>query len=451
MSKKSKTLLPSPNCADAYTDKLKSSQQSKDSKHSLTLSQAVNHPYFLPTHDASDKYHKAVEVYEMGASIQNLADYYKITRQAMWKILKRRNCKFRDNLRYGEVNHFYRGTLASDKAQNQLEQAITEGKIVRQTICEECGKSGTFKNGRTMIQAHHPDYSKPLEVMWLCQKCHHQWHKKFTAKEVIITESCLQQGSRNCASPSAKPDEERARTTTVTSGLKLLPLSKPSSPIGCCLRTLLASSVWYSPIVRLEWQAKSIYSVVRMTKSAITTPSAEESSETSDKQGMKQFGLLYQLAPSARPTDETECGLLPTAQGRDWKGACGTPATGSEIDLPAKIAMLPSPQTMDAIGMTREVTLRAGSPRIKSNQGIDGQAGLRDVVAMCPTPRASDYKGASNQIVSKGRNPETNSLMDCVEQPPTGKRTGMKLQPAFVEWMQGYPIGWTDLKHSETP
>jgi DNA (cytosine-5)-methyltransferase 1 len=28
---------------------------------------------------------------------------------------------------------------------------------------------------------------------------------------------------------------------------------------------------------------------------------------------------------------------------------------------------------------------------------------------------------------------------------------GLKLQPAFVEWMQGYPIGYTDLKPSVTP
>jgi hypothetical protein len=26
-----------------------------------------------------------------------------------------------------------------------------------------------------------------------------------------------------------------------------------------------------------------------------------------------------------------------------------------------------------------------------------------------------------------------------------------KLNPEFVEWLMGYPIGWTDLDHSETP
>ena len=32
-----------------------------------------------------------------------------------------------------------------------------------------------------------------------------------------------------------------------------------------------------------------------------------------------------------------------------------------------------------------------------------------------------------------------------------GNHPGMKLQPAFVEWMMGLPIGWTDLNRSETP
>lgn len=35
--------------------------------------------------------------------------------------------------------------------------------------CEECGEPDS--------EMHHPDYSKPLEVVWLCRPCHHALHK----------------------------------------------------------------------------------------------------------------------------------------------------------------------------------------------------------------------------------------------------------------------------------
>ena len=36
--------------------------------------------------------------------------------------------------------------------------------------CEECGVAKTV--------GHHDDYDKPLEVRWLCQAHHKQWHAK---------------------------------------------------------------------------------------------------------------------------------------------------------------------------------------------------------------------------------------------------------------------------------
>jgi transposase-like protein len=128
------------------------------------------------------EYSETLKMYEAGLSIQAIADFYQVTRQAMWKIMKRRGCEFRPRIRTGKENHFYRGTTASDRAQNLLETAIQQGIIQRKTHCEKCGATGTFKNGRTKIQAHHADYSRPLEVEWLCQKCHHEWHRTNRAK-----------------------------------------------------------------------------------------------------------------------------------------------------------------------------------------------------------------------------------------------------------------------------
>ena len=47
--------------------------------------------------------------------------------------------------------------------------AIRQGKLVRPEVCPDCGVKGK-------IEAHHPDYSRPLEVKWQCNKCHNLSH-----------------------------------------------------------------------------------------------------------------------------------------------------------------------------------------------------------------------------------------------------------------------------------
>jgi len=123
-------------------------------------------------------YDLAVDLYNSGLSIQEVASYYAITRQGMHDILKRRGVNFRSNKKCGSDNHFFRGGItASDRTQNILEQAIEKKIVERKTHCEKCNDAGTFEDGRTKVQAHHKDYNKPLDVEWLCQKCHHEWHK----------------------------------------------------------------------------------------------------------------------------------------------------------------------------------------------------------------------------------------------------------------------------------
>jgi ribosomal protein S27AE len=54
-------------------------------------------------------------------------------------------------------------------AHSQVARAIRNGTLVRQP-CVRCGEVKSL--------AHHEDYDKPLEVMWLCQPCHKQRHKE---------------------------------------------------------------------------------------------------------------------------------------------------------------------------------------------------------------------------------------------------------------------------------
>jgi hypothetical protein len=50
-----------------------------------------------------------------------------------------------------------------------IARMIKHGQIVRPDSCTQCGKAGS-------IEGHHPDYSEPLMLVWLCHKCHTLTH-----------------------------------------------------------------------------------------------------------------------------------------------------------------------------------------------------------------------------------------------------------------------------------
>lgn len=56
------------------------------------------------------------------------------------------------------------------RAQHAVENEIRRGRMHRKP-CEECGELKS--------EAHHADYSKPLEVKWLCHPCHRKEHRKY--------------------------------------------------------------------------------------------------------------------------------------------------------------------------------------------------------------------------------------------------------------------------------
>lgn len=57
-----------------------------------------------------------------------------------------------------------------ERARYRLRNAVTRGKLVRPGACQECGAEGK-------VDGHHPDYTKPLDVMWLCRRCHMKRHR----------------------------------------------------------------------------------------------------------------------------------------------------------------------------------------------------------------------------------------------------------------------------------
>lgn len=57
------------------------------------------------------------------------------------------------------------------KAHNMINYALSSGKISRPDTCSCC-------NIECVPHGHHNDYTKPLEVVWLCVGCHTAFHKE---------------------------------------------------------------------------------------------------------------------------------------------------------------------------------------------------------------------------------------------------------------------------------
>lgn len=66
-------------------------------------------------------------------------------------------------------------SLKKREAQNAVRTAIRNGTLVRRP-CESFSSWRNRDCGRTPAHAHHEDYSKPLEIVWLCASCHKSRH-----------------------------------------------------------------------------------------------------------------------------------------------------------------------------------------------------------------------------------------------------------------------------------
>lgn len=77
-----------------------------------------------------------------------------------------------------EWDRYLQRTAAQAKAGN----AIRAGKLVRQN-CEQCGADNWLGQP---VQAHHEDYTKPLEVRWMCRKCHLGLHARYRREGIEV-------------------------------------------------------------------------------------------------------------------------------------------------------------------------------------------------------------------------------------------------------------------------
>jgi len=139
-----------------------------------------------------------------------------------------------------------------------------------------------------------------------------------------------------------------------------------------------------------------------------------EYSETWPRSGMMRNGTAFRLPMLAPAISEIEHGYWPTPCASDNKSR--------------KVPKRPH--------VTKNGTLRH-----LNAEGVQSQVRLSQAVKFFPTPNASDNRnrgGPKDACVQRRQN--------------IGKQVGLsmtvdgELNPMWVEWLMGFPMGWTDLE-----
>lgn len=83
------------------------------------------------------------------------------------------NLEFKKNRNRRSLEYYYRHKDRV-RCRQKTKQAIQKGILTKPPFCENYDNSESCSD---KIVAHHPDYSKPLKVKWLCEKCHNELHE----------------------------------------------------------------------------------------------------------------------------------------------------------------------------------------------------------------------------------------------------------------------------------
>lgn len=239
------------------------------------------------------------------------------------------------------------------------------------------------------------------------------------------------------ASPFPLPAGERVRRTAVTSGLTCSVPFTRSGPVGLLVRTLVASSRWYSPARRLTWDVSPLCSerISLYTASGRNTSSRTSAVILSVKD-IPSSRCLFRLVPSVPRTEGTVYGLLPTPIASDFK-VRGPGSQQKGLPEIIREMLLPTP-TATEIHHWQRVERWKRQGRTSMHETEDGEKnpnGLTDFL---------DFHGllpTLEHIGRKGKNPRQGGLPDSFAQ--TGR--SFQLNPLFVAEMMGFPTSWTVL------
>jgi hypothetical protein len=291
------------------------------------------------------------------------------------------------------------------------------------------------------------------------------------------------------ASPGVSPGSSEAQKMTEISGQRWLPLLKSYGLGGSLAKTCeaLLTSQWGSNAAFLTWKASGtkpfhlLFQLAPLTpRTAGTgsglwqTPKATMPDNLNSNPKIKNNRIVRKsghdygmnLADQVKMWPKPRK-MIPTPTASDHIERTSTsteavnPLTGKSVSLDRFVRFWPDQETQEsgvprlwATPRTSDIasgrTLNEKGQRTSKSSNLTFGANLADQVKMWPTPMATDHKGS-------GKTGELRDRLDyAVERGATKTKVydtpqaSGSLNPTWVEWLMGFPTGWTDLNALET-
>jgi len=228
-------------------------------------------------------------------------------------------------------------------------------------------------------------------------------HSSVTGSPQAIREWLMSSRGGSLANHSATPGSDLEPTTTATCGLQLS-----------------NASAWYD-LGTHSWKTFQGY---------LLLDTSEKFSATWPRAGIVCAGVFYRQRNWERRISVIASGLWGTPRNSDgMKNNLRNPAniTNARSRLEDQVELWPTP-TVSGNHNRKGLSKKSGD-------------GLETAVNRYATPQARDYRTGETSRWEEARK----GIKSC----NLNDQIGGQLNPTLVEWLMGWPIGWTDLQRLE--
>jgi len=255
-------------------------------------------------------------------------------------------------------------------------------------------------------------------------------------------------------------ESKKEKGTTVTYGRRCLELSESLRRVASSVRTSLESSALPPGTWSRTWSVKDMTSSCLILKLRLSERRTEETGSplwatpnTMDHLATRSPEAMERIAAGARKgrtrpsnlreqVDESAMRMWPTPKANSATGMSNPPNRQGGMDLQTAARLWPTPCATEA---------RQGL-QIRREGKKGTQQSLSTAVRIWPTPCSFDGKSLDTHLRSDAT-PTRSVLLSqkiAMFQESEAAANGGQLNPTWVEWLMGFPIGWTDLNASET-